>query len=86
VGPAQARADDQLEGNPGGEPAPPPNHEDGPAVAAEAPVVPEEGPTADYFEIDEVEPLAEGEAGVLDLHEGASDFVPVERRRPPTSH
>ena len=32
------------------------------------------------FEIDEVEALPEDADGVLDLHEGASDFVPVEHR------
>jgi hypothetical protein len=34
-------------------------------------------PDASPFEIDEVEALPEGADGVLDLHEGASDFVPV---------
>ena len=33
------------------------------------------------FEIDEVEALPEDADGVLDLHEGASDFVPVTERR-----
>lgn len=33
---------------------------------------------ASTFEIDEVEALPEDADGVLDLHEGASDFVPVE--------
>jgi hypothetical protein len=33
---------------------------------------------ASTFEIDEVEALPEDIDGVLDLHEGASDFVPVE--------
>jgi macrolide phosphotransferase len=33
---------------------------------------------ASTFEIDEVEALPEDTDGVLDLHEGASDFVPVE--------
>ena len=35
------------------------------------------------FEIDEVEALPDEDAGVLDLHEGASDFVPVEHARHP---
>ncbi|HEU5144335.1 MAG TPA: phosphotransferase [Dermatophilaceae bacterium] len=35
------------------------------------------------FEIEDAEPLDDG--GVLDLHEGASEFVPVERRPPPSS-
>lgn len=35
---------------------------------------------ASPFEIDEVEALPEEADGVLDLHEGASDFVPVEHR------
>ena len=35
---------------------------------------------ASTFEIDEVEALPEDADGVLDLHEGASDFVPVEHR------
>ena len=30
------------------------------------------------FEIDEVEALPAEDAGVTDLHEGASDFIPVE--------
>ncbi len=30
------------------------------------------------FEIDEVEALPDGDGGLLDLHEGASDFIPVE--------
>ncbi|MGO4603279.1 phosphotransferase [Terrabacter sp. 2YAF2] len=34
-------------------------------------------PDASPFEIDEVEALPEDADGVLDLHEGASDFVPV---------
>jgi hypothetical protein len=37
-----------------------------------------------HFEIEDAEPL--DDEGVLDLHEGASEFVPVERRpRPPGS-
>jgi hypothetical protein len=32
---------------------------------------------ASPFEIDEVEALPEQADGVLDLHEGASDFIPV---------
>jgi hypothetical protein len=40
------------------------------------PVV-ETGADASPFEIDEVEALPEQVEGVLDLHEGASDFVPV---------
>lgn len=32
------------------------------------------------FEIDEVEALPEDDAGVMDLHEGASAFVPVDPR------
>ena len=39
-------------------------------------------PTRRPFEIDEVEALPEEADGVLDLHEGASDFVPVD---PPTT-
>jgi hypothetical protein len=35
---------------------------------------------ASPFEIDEVEALPEDADGVLDLHEGASDFVAVEHR------
>jgi hypothetical protein len=35
-----------------------------------------------HFEIEEAEPLDDG--GVFDLHEGASEFVPVERRPPPS--
>ena len=38
------------------------------------------------FEIDEVEALPEDADGVLDLHEGASDFVPVEHRPEHPSH
>ena len=34
------------------------------------------------FEIDEVEALPDDEGGLLDLHEGASDFIPVEPHRP----
>ncbi|WP_404388277.1 phosphotransferase [Humibacillus xanthopallidus] len=34
------------------------------------------------FEIDEVEALPDGDGGLLDLHEGASDFIPVEPHRP----
>ncbi len=34
------------------------------------------------FEIDEVEALPDEDAGLLDLHEGASDFIPVEPHRP----
>ena len=32
------------------------------------------------FEIDEVEALPDDDAGLLDLHEGASEFIPVERQ------
>jgi macrolide phosphotransferase len=39
------------------------------------------GESAAPFEIDAVEPLPE-DAGVLDLHEGASDFVPVQHPPP----
>jgi macrolide phosphotransferase len=34
------------------------------------------------FEIDEVEALPDDDGGLLDLHEGASDFIPVEPHRP----
>ena len=41
-------------------------------------------PDASPFEIDEVEALPDEADGVLDLHEGASDFVPVTSAdRPP---
>jgi hypothetical protein len=41
---------------------------------------------ASTFEIDEVEALPEDADGVLDLHEGASDFVPVEHRPEHPAH
>jgi aminoglycoside phosphotransferase (APT) family kinase protein len=51
------------------------------ATSPEVPIVPS-GDNATTFEIDEVEALP-ADDGVLDLHEGASEFVPVEH--PPSS-
>jgi hypothetical protein len=50
------------------------------AVPIEMPIV-AAGAGAATFEIDEVEPLPDEDAGLLDLHEGASDFIPVEHPR-----
>ncbi|KRF40499.1 phosphotransferase [Terrabacter sp. Soil810] len=71
-GPTWAHADD-----PEPEPSPWPEgaEEDSqpvPVMAADA--------DASTFEIDEVEALPEDADGVLDLHEGASDFIAVEHR------
>ena len=47
-------------------------------VVAPIPIVSETEAGASAFEIDEVEALPEDVDGVLDLHEGASDFIPVQ--------
>ena len=47
--------------------------------AAAVPFVPS-GHSGATFEIDEVEALPDDDAGLLDLHEGASEFIPVERQ------
>ncbi len=51
------------------------------AEAASVPFV-ASGHSDTTFEIDEVEALPDEEAGVTDLHEGASDFIPVEPHHP----
>ncbi len=73
-----------------------PPHSSGPAVTPAPPIDAEtdvetvpfvaSGHSDTTFEIDEVEALPDGEGGLLDLHEGASDFIPVEPHRPRDDH
>jgi macrolide phosphotransferase len=74
------RADDAAPTTDGAsEPNRSPSHEEAVEESQPVPVMAADADPS-TFEIDEVEALPEDADGVLDLHEGASDFVPVEHR------